>query len=164
MLTRARVRFTGASKAVGRLVAGEDDPRQATAGAGKEEEAEETEKRQARTPLERIAACGNQLTLVQYNEHLGRVAVLGRVLGCKEAVAACSWAVDVEDFDFVKQRPFTVRSFASTHDAWRFADMMESPEIRESFRARIAGRRERLLGMWGGEAAVTGTEPCGATG
>jgi hypothetical protein len=160
MLQRARLRFTGASGDVGRLVAAEDEPQ--TDGEGdsdtgsKEEQAKEkqenneerAERERARPPVDRIAECGEQLVLRQYDQETDSFAVLGRVNAPRKAVELCPWAVQVEDFDFGTLQAFHVWGFPSAAAAWKFADTWQDEQLQAGWRARREERKERLLQTW----------------
>ncbi len=154
MLKRPRIRFTGSSRPIGRLVAAE---KSSTERGDAEEEPETLERRDARPPIERIADCGYQMVFLQYEPAEDRHVLVGRCRAPKIAVEEWAWAATIEDFDFERQETFTVWGFRTAAGAQQFMDTWEGQALQEGVAQHIAARAGRILQGWdASEGAIPG--------
>lgn len=156
MLNRPRIRFMGASRQVGALVAAEGVE---CLEKTKENEEEPEERSECRTPVERIAECGLKTVLIRYSEETDRHELVARVDMPRTAVEKCPWAVSVENFDFETLQPFTSWGFGSVAAAWQFAEVCEDRELQQLWRKQVERRKDELLGMWESSGSGEGSEP-----
>ena len=146
MLRFSGLRFYQPSQTLGSLEQGKVAARDA------EPENPSERKRVARPPVERIAECHCNVVFIHYEPNLDKMKCSPVIVGEKASLPLFPGAVEVNSFDFQKQRSFSLWGFDCSMAIRNFSQAWSSPPFREYLERKIAKRKEALLLQWAASA------------
>jgi len=154
MLNRPRLRFYQPSYDVGSILSeGGQAPRKVT----EDKPEKEHEHYEPKRPVERIAECRKKLIFVEYSGKQDKHLTVKPFLGEKENLLKFPGVVELNDFDFQKQRSFPVYGFTEATRLDEFMRYCCKPEISFPIRCRIKEKRLALLKQWDATAPQKAT-------
>lgn len=113
--------------------------------------------RMMREPVERIAECRCNVVFVHYDPSLDKMVCSPVIAGEKESVKLFPGAVKVKDFDFQRQREFSVWGFERMEDVPHHSSRSLRAALRQSYNAnmRSIGRRACSINSGGSSTFVS---------